>query len=684
MFQYVAMRLYREHLPSPPTILSNMNSDIFILLYIILGLSAVFFVSSMAVLRLRRRHGFHFHPLAYAALLLAAMIPVTSGSVLADLKLHYNALGDVRVEVYAHSDEDVSGEIIGEIRIPSAVYQTASAAALTVSAVWLVGMAAKLSYNIANYFDSVRVLIKRSRVCHRGELYEIFSRARQKTGLRRNVVLRVTELNISPCTCGFLSPIVFVGSAVAGEYPPEKLELIFIHELTHIRHCDIVTKFIALIAGSFHWFSPVGKYIGQAVFEDCEYRCDAGVLSVVGDCRRFEYISTILDIAERNLAGIAEPGAQYGRNFSEREISFRSTELLNRADGTSSGGGQSNSHSGKFLLKRYENMKKRRAVSNHVLYIFPLMVISAAVNMFLMSSVSVTNRDDPGIDFLNPYFSAVMCEYYGLSDPDEIAESHVNGIYSMEFGISDRFEQYRAVRNDYEEKAALYCVVNEGRLYTAGGLVDGVNLNTVKQNGYRCAVDVLPDVIRADAMKYYLPGDGRDLTVLRLYQRIDAGEAVVEVFTEKMYGALLTEYGLDVHADREEILCAIEQYCAKVGLEYRGNGSVGEALAEIGQAMMSELSPAAVYMPMELLKFDADEEEINRAIEVCCQAGLLKDKLISSPNLDMRDISLFGGLRTLIFKDGLYTEQPGVYDNLVYAVIGEKPENNGLFPPLSE
>ena len=123
-------------------------------------------------------------------------------------------------------------------------------------------------------------------------------------------------------------------------------------------------------------------------------------------------------------------------------------------------------------------MKKRRAATKQVLYIFPLMVLAAAVNMFIMSSVSVVNRADPGVDLLNPCFSAVLCEYYGLDGPEELALSHVRGIYSLELGISERFEAYKnspyASVDIPEEEKLLVCLLNEGRVPTADGYADGV------------------------------------------------------------------------------------------------------------------------------------------------------------------------------------------------------------------
>jgi len=266
-----------------------MNSNIFISLYTVIMLSVIFFAASAVILRLRKNHGIRFSPLVYVLLMLSVVVPITSGHVILKLSLYHNANYDVRIVVNddksAEPERSEQHEIHepDEIKIPSKVYRIMSASAGICLAAWFIMMSAKFGYGIANYFDSVRVLIRHSKVCHNGCAYDTFKSAVKKAGVKRKVVLRITKLDISPCTCGFTSPIVFISSGIVRDYSPEKLELIMIHELVHIKHFDILTKFAALFAEVYHFFSPLSKYIAQAVFEDCEYLCDSSVLAIVGD-----------------------------------------------------------------------------------------------------------------------------------------------------------------------------------------------------------------------------------------------------------------------------------------------------------------------------------------------------------------------------------------------------------------
>jgi len=420
-----------------------------------------------------------------------------------------------------------------------------------------------------------------------------------------------------------------------------------------------------------------------------------------GDGRRAEYIGTILDIAERNLEGVSEPGAQYlsqyGSGLNSYWLMCRSetaengantqifpknpetAELFSHAvssnNQTSAAGEKTASSSGSFILKRYERMKKRRNANKGSLYAFIIMLTAAGLNMIFMSSVNIVNSDNVGIDFLNPYWSRALCEYYGLDSPDEITTAHVNQIYSIELKISEKFEEFKA---EYPEAAdpdsyALVCVINEGKLPSPDGFSDAVSIKTAEQFGYSYAVDVLPDAIRQDAAELMFPSDSKCRELLGLYQPIDAGTEAVKRFVTYTYSRMISDYGFAVTDGRDEILSGIEQLFEDNGTDYRGNGSLYEALTEMGRSSLSKNSPAAVYTPMYMLKFDTSREQKLDAVNLLYSSGSLDHMLYTSKELDLSDIGLFGGLKVLIFSDGLYTSQPGVYDNEIYAVIGKPP-----------
>ena len=80
-------------------------------------------------------------------------------------------------------------------------------------------------------------------------------------------------------------------------FAEEELECIFLHELAHYRHGDILFRKLTALAGCVHWFNPiVRKKLYRFVAEYSEAHCDGTV------CRKYVnprlYCSVLLKAAQ--------------------------------------------------------------------------------------------------------------------------------------------------------------------------------------------------------------------------------------------------------------------------------------------------------------------------------------------------------------------------------------------------
>ena len=107
--------------------------------------------------------------------------------------------------------------------------------------------------------------------------------------LRENIHL--SEKVTSPAVYGILRPkIVLPASWVECD-----LDLVLLHEQTHIRRVDNLWRMLAFVIVAFHWFNPVAWIFLKLLLMDLELACDEGVLVKLGPDRRKEYALSLLD-----------------------------------------------------------------------------------------------------------------------------------------------------------------------------------------------------------------------------------------------------------------------------------------------------------------------------------------------------------------------------------------------------
>ncbi len=471
-----------------------MENRVFVLFFVIAVLSFVFFGVSVLILRLRSKYGLRILPILWVIAFLSATIPITSGQNIAELDLFKNYTGGIRIEMHRAAEEPPEADV-PEIYINYNALQVMRGICYAGLTAWFLFATASFTFGLASYFDGIHYLTKNSTVCHDERIEAIFDSARRKAGVKRKITLRImkSQLRISPCTCGILFPSVYIGGDYLKDYSELWLQLVFMHELTHIKHRDTLTKFITLAATSFHGMLPMSRTIRGAVCEDIEYLCDEAVLDKMGDSIRSEYISMIIDVAERNL----------------RE-DCRGTEILSCV-----------SQSGNAIIRRYNNMKERHDKRRNIVRAVPALIVGVLVNMAAMSVVGIKSIDNPGVDLANPFVEAAVCEYFGVDDPHELTENHLNQIYSIEFSLSD-YREFPEV--EVPGRYALACTLNEGFLWNGIECVPMIH----PDNNSRYSYELLPRVIRADRFEKRLPNDENSARMIRSFYKIyeEADEAI--------------------------------------------------------------------------------------------------------------------------------------------------------------
>lgn len=140
--------------------------------------------------------------------------------------------------------------------------------------------------------------------------------------LRENIYL--SEKVTSPAVYGIIRPRIVLPITWADR----DLDLVLLHEQTHIRRGDNLWRMLAFTLAAVHWFYPLSWIFLKLLLTDLELACDEGVLMKLGPDRRKEYALSLLDSKSgTNVFASAFGGAKI-RIRIENILSYRKMKWI--------------------------------------------------------------------------------------------------------------------------------------------------------------------------------------------------------------------------------------------------------------------------------------------------------------------------------------------------------------------
>jgi carboxyl-terminal processing protease len=146
---------------------------------------------------------------------------------------------------------------------------------------WAAGVAVSLAW-VAAGFVSLRRLGRGCRAAGAGGAAELLRELADELGLRRRVRLVLSERRAVPMTWGLLRPVVLLPDE-AGDWPAERLRLVLLHELGHVRRWDCLTQLLGHLARALYWFHPLAWLAVARLKAEQELACDDLVLRTGAD-----------------------------------------------------------------------------------------------------------------------------------------------------------------------------------------------------------------------------------------------------------------------------------------------------------------------------------------------------------------------------------------------------------------
>lgn len=144
--------------------------------------------------------------------------------------------------------------------------------------IWLIGIPLTLLPLIVAVLRNSRIR-RQSRLILDDSLGGEVAELIQRLKLSRHVALRESNHRYIPMTWGILYPTILLPSPDWTGWTQERLRIVLLHELAHIKRMDVLWQLFSRIVCSLYWFHPLVWRAHRRMRSACELACDDSVLS---------------------------------------------------------------------------------------------------------------------------------------------------------------------------------------------------------------------------------------------------------------------------------------------------------------------------------------------------------------------------------------------------------------------
>ena len=161
---------------------------------------------------------------------------------------------------------------------------------------WLVGAALLIGRILIGY-GIVWCLRQQAQVQQDGPLCDALQQAQRTLGCYPKVEVATSPSISSPMALGILRPIIVFPSDLVEKLSADKLTLILMHELAHVRRWDNLTRLLHRLVSAVLFFHPAMWLCGRMLRREAEQACDDLVVCTTG--RSEAYARGLAHVAER-------------------------------------------------------------------------------------------------------------------------------------------------------------------------------------------------------------------------------------------------------------------------------------------------------------------------------------------------------------------------------------------------
>ena len=181
---------------------------------------------------------------------------------------------------------------------------------------WIAGM----------IFQGIRLFLKtkQHRLCVKtyqttDKYQALLKETKEKLGIQSKVLVKEGEYHESPFITGVLMPSICIPYQ---NYDEDTLRYIFLHELIHYKHRDLVTIYVIRVLSMIYWFHPIfwKDYLLLQYRELLEDACDIAVCNFTKDHRKYIRILLRMVLNSADIQHTAPVFLSESRKDVERRI----------------------------------------------------------------------------------------------------------------------------------------------------------------------------------------------------------------------------------------------------------------------------------------------------------------------------------------------------------------------------
>ncbi len=122
-------------------------------------------------------------------------------------------------------------------------------------------------------------------------LLNLLGACEEACGVKRPLELYQIPQLSSPVMAGWLHPCIAIPDSPLSD---TQLSLIFMHELTHYKRCDLIYKWLVQTIVCIHWYNPFVYLLEKEINDACELSCDEAVVRALPEEGKKAYGDTLL------------------------------------------------------------------------------------------------------------------------------------------------------------------------------------------------------------------------------------------------------------------------------------------------------------------------------------------------------------------------------------------------------
>ena len=154
--------------------------------------------------------------------------------------------------------------------------------------IWIIGAVILLTRYFLQYFKLMRILEKLP-VVESGKTVEILENIVKGNG-KKPVIIKTSVLNI-PCCIGVFHKKIILPDK---QFTDEEMYYILLHEYTHLKNNDVLTKMLINIICALYWWNPIVYLLRKDINQSIEIRCDGIVVGGENNISRSSYLAVML------------------------------------------------------------------------------------------------------------------------------------------------------------------------------------------------------------------------------------------------------------------------------------------------------------------------------------------------------------------------------------------------------